>query len=100
MTYAKFGGFQHPNDELVLTKFEAIPFFNDRNQRLEVRYRCHAYGELLYEGAQLQTKINELINAYSIPNQHFGLYLDDGTLTRHKLDPNDPAAVSGVMVTH
>lgn len=98
MTYFRYGNYTHDNDEVVLTAMEVIPKYSDRGRRREATYRLHLVGELIGTGSTLQDKIAELITAYEPDDQDAALYLDDGTLTRHRLEANNSANLSGVHV--
>lgn len=99
-TYFSYGGHTHPEGEVVLTAYEVIPRYSDRGRRREATYRMHIMGELIYQGAELNQKIAELIDAYSIDDQDAVLYMPDGTPTRHALYVNDPGNISGVHVAY
>jgi len=99
-THFAYGSHVHPEGEVILTAYEVIPRYSDRGRRVEATYRMHIMGELIYQGAELNSKIAELIDAYSIDDQDAVLYMPDGTPTRHALYVNDPNNISGVHVAY
>lgn len=111
--YFQFGSYRHPNNEVNLTSYEAIPRYSPRGQRTTYLLRLHASGLLLCDDqdgtaaerqSNLNSKINQLVDAYSLANmdQSCGLYHDDGTVTRHRLESSatNPANISGVRLAY
>lgn len=111
--FFKFGAHQHPNNEVNLVNYEVIPQLSDRGRPETTRIRMHVIGEILVDQtlttptarqADLNTKITTLINAYSLANmdQNCGLYHNDGTITRHKLESSatNAANISGVRMVY
>lgn len=102
--YWKFGGYQHPDNEVNLTSMEITTRFSPRGRPMTKLYRLHLHGELVYNGqSTLTTRINELINAYTgNTDVDCGLYQDDGTITPHKLQSSstNPNNISGVKVVY
>lgn len=107
--YVQYGEYQHPADEVNLVNYEVIPRYSERRRRVSFRFRVHVMGEILVTdglttAAQVQsdldTKINALVNAYAENDKYWGLYHDDGTVTRHRLNNADAAALTPVQVSY
>lgn len=99
------GAHRHPNDEVNLLVFSVTPRYSLRGLERSTIFRADLSGDLIYTGqAALAPKIAELIDAYSLPNMdvNCGLYHDDGTPTRHKLESSTTNAnnISGVKLVH
>lgn len=100
MTYFQYGSYTHPRDEVVLSSMEIIPTFSARGRRTERLYRLHLVGNIVETGSALLTRIQEIANVYAFDFQDAGLYMDDGTLTPHKIPQNHPDNISGVRVAY
>jgi hypothetical protein len=100
MTIWKYGSYAHPPSEVNLAKMSISYQLSPRGRRMERIDTLHLYGQFCEDSqADVLTRIDELINAYSFDYVDAGLYLDDGvTLTKHKLVNAD--SVSGVRVLH
>jgi hypothetical protein len=103
--YFKFGSYQHPDNEVNLTTYEVTTQRSPRGRPMKTTIRLHINGQLQAAGqSALNTKIAELIDVYSQSNmdQDCGLYHDDGTVTRHKLESSNTnsANLTGVRLVH
>lgn len=99
MTYFTYGAYQHPNAEVNLAKMSIAYRMSPRGRRMERVDTMHLFGQFCEDStAEVMARIDELINAYSFDYNDAGLYLDDGTATRHKLVNTD--SISGVRVLH
>lgn len=97
MTVWKYGSYEHPAAEVNLAKMDIAYRHGPRGVRMERVDTIHLYGQFCEDTtAEVLTRIDELIQAYSFDYLDAGLYLDDGTLTRHKLVNSD--SISGVRV--
>ncbi len=97
----KYGGHQHPAQEVNLVRFEIQPLYTRRRVRWATLYRAHLLGELIYTGQDtLRNKMNELIAAYADNYKDFGLYHDDGTPSPHFIQNNHPDNYSGNLITY
>ncbi len=99
MTYWKWGSYQHPNAEVNLAKMSISYKLSPRGRRMERVERMHLFGQFCEDStADVMARINELINAYQFDYQDGGLYLDDGTPTRHVVQNGE--SISGSRVIH
>jgi hypothetical protein len=103
--YYQHGAHRHPNNEVNLTTLEVTTIRSPRGLEMIKRYRLHLSGELLAVGqAALSTAIAELIDAYTLfdPDVTSGLYHDDGTPTRHRIESSliNSANISGVRMAY
>lgn len=98
MSYFVYGAHQHPANEVNLTRVDIRHRLSPRGRRLSRIVTMFLWGELQDTGAALLTKIGELNDAYRVDYADAGLYLDDGTLTPHRLTNSN--SLSGVKVLH
>lgn len=111
--FFRFGSYDHPANEVNLTSFEVIPRHSERGRPMTKLIRLHLNGEIIVDStlttsaarqADLNTKIARLIDTYSQQNmdQNCGLYHDNETVTRHKLESSttNPANISGVRLAY
>ena len=97
--YCKYGNYQHPANEVNLARLDVRARYSPRLLKTSLIFTMYAEGELLADGqSAINSRIGELINAYSVDGQDFGLYQDDGTPTHHLMRSNDPASITGVRV--
>jgi hypothetical protein len=99
MTIWRYGSYAHPSAEVNLAKMSVANRLSPRGKRIETEITMHLYGQFCEDStSEVMTRIDELIAAYTDDYQDAGLYLDDGTLTRHTLTNYD--SISGVRVMH
>lgn len=99
MTFFKWGAYDHPNNEVNLAKMSISYKLSPRGRRMERVERMHLHGQFCEDTtAEVMTRIDELINAYQLDYQDGGLYLDDGTPTRHVIQNGE--SISGSKVIH
>lgn len=101
MTYFKIGNYQHPNNEVFLTRHEAYNNYSPRDERISVTHRLHISGQIIAStAADFLTRANELSVAYASDYQTVGLYNDDGTPTTHVLNTNAFDNASGNKIEY
>lgn len=106
--YFKYGNYQHGNNEVALARYEILP----RRSRLGIRestiFSMNIVGELqvttpgatpAIAQAELTTKIQNLIAAYSEDYKDAGFYQDDNTPTPHVLLNNHADNMTGNIIT-
>ena len=99
MTYWTWGAYSHPSGEVNLAKMSITHNLSPRGLKMERVERMHLYGQFCEDStSEVMTRIDELIAAYSVDYQDGGLYLDDGTPTRHLIQNGE--SISGSHVIH
>jgi hypothetical protein len=97
MSYFKYGSHTHTTNEVNLTRMDIRNVLSPRGLRMEKEIRLFLVGEIQDTGSALLTKIATLIDsAYQNDYGDAGLYLDDGTPTRHRLD--NTGSLTGVRI--
>ena len=105
----RYGAYQHPDNEVNLVRMSHRWKYTKRGEKRSRIIRMEIQGELLVDPSlaqasplarqvDLSARIDALINAYAVDNLHAGLYLEDGTLTNHFMDPLDVRSVGRVRV--
>lgn len=105
--YFKYGAFQHRDNEAKLMAFFVKSELSRRNRRVKMHYEMHLQLELTLPAdgtvyttttaqAWLDSRIRQIINAYSLDGQDAIFYHDNGTPTRHSLTSGN--SLSGVRV--
>jgi len=98
-SYFKYGTHTHDQGEVLMSRFYIRPNYSRRGKRFSLTRTMHLDGVLQGTSqADVISKVNALIAAYSVNDNHAGLYDNAGTLTPHYLDPDDPNALSPVRV--
>lgn len=100
--YWKIGSYQHPTGEVNVVGLHIQPRMTRRGLRRTNFVTITLKGEIVtfaetpaLQQAALATRIAEVETAYSYNDQSCGLYHDDGTVTRHRLDQTDPGNLTG-----
>lgn len=103
--YFKYGNYQHPDNEVSLSRVEVINHYSRRGQQARRTVRLHLLGELItQEGdtaaaqAALKAAIDNIVAVYSEDGFDAGLYTDAGVLTAHSL--NSAASLTGTRVVY
>ncbi len=95
--YFKYGGHQHPDNEVNLTTMTQRRVLNDRGLQMFIVKQLHLEFELLYDTqAELTSRINEVERAYQNNDLDAALYEDDDTTTPHRL--GNSSSLTGVFV--
>lgn len=81
--YIQYGGFQFLPEEAGLA-VQAEFVRSSRHFKAYQRVRYDIFGELCITGQyDITTRLNQIIAAFSLDDQDFGLYHDDGTPSTH-----------------
>ncbi len=102
--YCKFGTFQHPDNEAIVTSVTKQVSHNNRGGPDMVTWQIVVRGVLIPSDPPTQAKLTTLINALEaayLPIQRFffrdfGFFDDNDNLTPHRLD--SASSISGVRV--
>jgi hypothetical protein len=99
--YFKYGGYQHPDNEVHMVNFEVIPQYSERGEQWGITYRIHLSGEIIATGqSDINDAINTLVDAYDDNDKDAGLYHDDGSMTRHVLLQGDANNLTGNKIEY
>lgn len=97
--YARYGSYQHPDNEVNITRISGRPRYSPRMRKLTTVITMDLEGELLETTqAAIDAKISQLETAYSQDGFNFGFFTDDNVLTNHKLMSTDANCVCPVRV--
>lgn len=100
--YWKIGSYPHPAGEVNVVSLHIQPRMTRRGLRRTNFVTINIVGQIVVYAetpalmqAALATRIAEVETAYAYNDQSCGLYHDDGTVTRHRLDETDPNNLTG-----
>lgn len=97
--YCKFGTYQHPDNEAIVTSFDVRRTHSARGVP-DIETRTVTIRGVLIPSSpsqtQITTDINTLLAAYVTGNKDFGFYDDSNNLTPHKLINAD--SIGGVRI--
>lgn len=98
--YVKYGNFSfEPWEAGLSVHAEFIRSSHNLKHMQMVRYNI--VGELCEEGEyNINTRLAQIINAFSVDNQSCGLYHTNNNATVHFLDTNHPNSLTGNIVYH
>lgn len=95
--YFKYGSYQHDANEVNLASVTKHTSFSARNKSTHKTIRMVLQGDFCASSqTAIESKIDEIYEAYRYHGQDCGLYMDDGTRTSHYLDSSQ--TMGGVRV--
>ena len=95
--YFKYGSYTHDTGEVNVASVTKHTKFSLRQKSMVKTLRMVLQGDFC-AGSQsaIESKIDEIYDAYKYHNKDCGLYMDDGTLTSHHIDTSK--TMGGVRV--
>lgn len=91
--------YKHPDNEANLRLFRVVPLYSRRGFRWGVRNIMQIEGEILATSqADFQTKIGDLIAAYSVNGNDFAFFDNDGNITNHAILASAASSLTGTKV--
>lgn len=99
--YARYGSFQHPDNEANLEHIDYKCRYSTRLRKLTTIITMRIGGELLPSSstqAAIDAAIDQLQTAYSTDGFNFGFFTDAGVLTNHRMISTDANCVCPVRV--
>jgi hypothetical protein len=99
VSYFVYGGTQFETGLINLTRMNIRYIHSPRGLRVKRIETLYLTGEIMADGSsEVLEQIQEIIDAFSLDYRSARLYLDDGTITPHGLNNDDPGNMTGVRV--
>lgn len=99
--YVMYGTFQFDPGECSMARFEVEHTYSRRGSRAFTTNRAHLRGSLLgCTEAEVQSRIDAFLAAFSVNNQELALYRTDGVKTNHVLFADGPGMLRGPRVMY
>ena len=101
-----YGDYEHSPGEVYPEKIEVIPRYSEEGIRWGATYNWRVAGNFLQDTTTefteytLDPKIDELRLAYNVNYKDCGFKHNDGTMTKHFMDNDDDANLSGNRVMY
>lgn len=96
---ASYRGIDHEAGEVNLTRMNIRYRMSPRGKRVSRIDTLYYQGEIIADGyAAVIARAQTIIDMYSLDYGNAGLRMEDGTLTPHRLNNDDPLCMSGVRV--